>query len=482
MLSIVWFRQDLRKRDNPALFAAAARGAVLPVFISDPTPHPANRSLGGASKWWLHHSLSALRAELGSLDLFHGAPADILKDLISRTKATAVYWNRCYDPFSIARDAAVKSSLKERGIVAQSFNSALLREPWDLATGSGEPFKVFTPFWRSLQRQDIEPPLPDYQLACVSSNAGASLDDLDLLPTRPNWAKGWDTTWRPGEAGALAALADFTKHNLSGYVVLRDRPDIDGTSRLSPHLRFGELSPRQVWSAISCARHESGQDNGAHKFLSEIAWREFAYHLLYHFGDLSNTNWRSEFDAFGWRSSEADLQAWQRGLTGYPLIDAGMRQLWQTGWLHNRVRMITASFLTKHLRIDWREGERWFWDTLVDADPANNPAGWQWVAGTGADAAPYFRIFNPVIQGRKFDPKGEYVRKWCPELAGLPHQHIHAPFDAPAATLAEAGVELGRTYPFPIVDHAAGRRAALDAYERVKAERANSHGRRHAVS
>jgi len=482
MLSIVWFRQDLRKRDNPALAAAAARGPVLPIFISERAADSANRQPGGAGKWWLYHSLSSLRNELGALELFQGAALDVLSDLIGRTKASAVFWNRCYDPFSIARDAAIKTALKERGVEAHSFNGALLREPWELATRSGEPFRVFTPFWRSLLQQAVEAPSPEPKTTCIVSKTGLALEELNLLPRRPNWAEGWEKKWTPGEAGALASLANFTKNKLRNYGIDRDRPDVDGTSRLSPHLRFGELSPRQVWTAVLAAGQESRREKAALKFVSELGWREFAYHLLYHFRDLAETNWRREFDVFAWRRSEADVLAWQKGLTGYPLVDAGMRQLWKTGWMHNRVRMISASFLTKHLRINWREGEKWFWDTLLDADHANNAAGWQWVAGTGADASPYFRIFNPVLQGQKFDPNGDYVRQWCPEIAKLPNEHIHAPFDAPAGVLRQAGVELGRTYPFPIVEHDVGRRAALKAYERVKLERASGGGLPDAVS
>jgi deoxyribodipyrimidine photo-lyase len=482
MATIVWFRQDLRTCDNPALAAAAARGPVVPVYISDQTAHSTNRELGGASKWWLHHSLASLRAELGGLNLFQGPALDILLDLIDRTKATAVFWNRCYDPFSIGRDSAIKTALREKGIETQSFNSALLREPWELVTRSGGPFKVFTPFWHSLLQRAVEAPGPGSRVTSITSNTSLTLERLDLLPARPNWAKGWEKQWTPGEPGARAVLAAFARTKLQNYDADRDRPDVDGTSRLSPYLRFGELSPRQVWAAVSCAQHETRRERATLKFLSELGWREFAYHLLYHFGDLAKSNWRRDFDAFTWRTSRPDLLAWQRGLTGYPLVDAGMRQLWQTGWMHNRVRMIAASFLTKHLRIDWREGENWFWDTLLDADHANNAAGWQWVAGTGADAAPYFRIFNPVIQGQKFDPNGDYVRRWCPELARLTNKCIHAPFNASATVLAEAGVELGRTYPFPIIDHDTGRRAALKAYQLVKAKRADSNEIRDAVS
>jgi deoxyribodipyrimidine photo-lyase len=466
MTTIVWFRQDLRIRDNPALLAAAAKGAVVPVFILDETHD--DWPLGGASRWWLHHSLAALRTELGRLALFRGAPADILPALAKKTGAAAVCWNRCYDPHAVARDTELKTLLQERGLGVQSFNGGLLHEPWEIATGSGGPFKVYTPFWRASLTKPVAPPQPAPKLEItMCGDQGETLEDWALLPTQPNWAASWDKLWRPGEAGALARLDEFTSGVLAGYDELRDRPDLPGTSRLSPHLHWGEISPRQVFARVSLHEH-AAQRKGAEKFLSELGWREFCHHLLYHFPTLPKANWRSAFDAYPWRDSAEDLKAWQQGRTGYPLVDAGMRELWRTGWMHNRVRMIAASFLIKHLRIDWRKGESWFWDTLVDADLANNAAGWQWVAGSGADASPYFRIFNPVAQGRKFDPNGGYVRRWCPELARLPDEFIHAPFEAPGDVLARAGVELGRNYPRPIVDHARARKAALDGYQQVR--------------
>jgi deoxyribodipyrimidine photo-lyase len=339
-------------------------------------------------------------------------------------------------------------------------------------TGNAEPFKVYTPYWRASLRKPVAAPLPAPECKIDPSAAdGDTLDDWGLLPSKPNWAAGWEKLWQPGEVGALERLDAFVEHGLAEYRSLRDRPDRENISRLSPHLHWGEISPRQLWARMALEAEAPSKRESADKFLSEIGWREFSYHLLYHYPSLPESNWRPAFDAYPWRSSADDLKAWQHGRTGYPMVDAGMRELWQTGFMHNRVRMIAASFLIKHLRIDWRQGEAWFWDTLLDADLANNAASWQWVAGSGADASPYFRIFNPIVQGKKFDPEGAYVRRWCPELARLPDQFIHAPFDTPPAVLAEAGVTLGKTYPHPIVAHDAARKAALAGYEKVRAAR-----------
>ena len=470
MTSIVWFRQDLRTRDNPALAAAAARGAIVPIFILDDTTSESCWPLGGASRWWLHHSLVALHNDLGHLTLFKGAPCDLLPAIVKKVGASALYWNRCYEPFAIARDKKLKASLKRLGVEVHSFNGNLLHEPWEVATGSGDPFKAYTPFWlASLGKPTATPLLTPKITIDTSATAGDSLSDWGLLPREPDWASGWDTFWKPGESGALAQFDEFVKNGLAKYRDSRDRPDLKVTSRLSPHLHWGEISPRQIWARLALAAEDPLKRDSANKFLSEIGWREFSHHLIYHFPALPEQNWRRNFDAYPWRDSASDLQAWQRGMTGYPLVDAGMRELWRTGWMHNRVRLIAASFLVKHLRIDWQQGEAWFWDTLLDADLANNAAGWQWVAGSGADASPYFRIFNPVTQGKKFDPNGDYVRRWCPELAGLPNEIIHEPFKAELKTLAQAGITLGSTYPFPIVDHDEARKAALDGYKKVSA-------------
>jgi deoxyribodipyrimidine photo-lyase len=473
MPTIVWFRQDLRITDNPALAHAARRGPIVPVYILDETEAPKGRPLGGASRWWLHHSLAALSRSLGRLVLLRGDPAVQLPRLAADVGARAVAWNRCYEPYAVRRDAALKERLGAAGLEVASFNGSLLFEPWEVTTGDGGPFKVYSPFWRACQKREVAAPTraPRKPDILIPAGAGDRLLDWRLLPARPNWAAGFEAEWMPGEAGAAKRLDAFLAQGLSGYGELRNRPDLPNVSRLSPHLHFGEISPRQVWAAAQVAM-EQGLRRDGEKFLSEIGWREFAYHLLFNFPTLPESNWKPAFDAYPWVSNAAHLEAWRRGRTGYPMVDAGMRELWSTGYMHNRVRMIAASFLVKHLRIDWRQGEAWFWDTLLDADLANNAASWQWVAGSGADAAPYFRIFNPVEQGRKFDPDGAYVRRWCPELARLPTAVLHAPFEADADTLAAAGVALGRSYPRPIVDHAAARAAALAGYERVKAAHA----------
>ncbi|WP_150525129.1 cryptochrome/photolyase family protein [Roseibium sediminis] len=475
MTTIVWFRQDLRASDNAALYHAAQKGAVLPVYIlEEGAPLTNCQPIGGAGNWWLHHSLCALKEQLGGLVLLKGDPKDLLPDLAREVGAEAVLWNRVYDRHAIERDTAIKASLKEAGVYVESFKGSVLNEPFELKTGSGGPYKVFSPYWRAVKSLPFVPPLPrPEKLELADSVLSLDVVELDLLPVTPNWAEGWETLWRPGEKGAQDRLSDFLDENLLGYGEDRNRPDLPNVSRLSPHLRFGEISPAQIWSAtqmIADAHPELAKD--ADKFLSEVVWREFSYHLLYHFQDLPEQNWKTGFDAYPWRNSPEDLRAWQRGETGYPIVDAGMRELWQTGYMHNRVRMIVASFLVKHLRIDWREGEKWFRDTLVDADVANNAASWQWVTGCGADAAPYFRIFNPYTQAQKFDPDGTYIRKWVPELKHLPAPQLFAPQDASPMDLREAGVRLGETYPLPMVNHQSARQKALEGYETVKAQNA----------
>ncbi|MEO3434928.1 deoxyribodipyrimidine photo-lyase [Inquilinus sp. CAU 1745] len=467
--TLVWFRQDLRLADNPALHVAATDGGgpVIPVFILE-TADPWEP--GGASRWWLHGSLSALSAALkrkGSrLILRRGEAAVALDRLIGETGARRVVWNRAYEPFATERDTAIKASLKKRGVMAESHKAALLAEPWEIRTRNGDPYRVFTPFWKALRNAvDVGEPLPVPRTLAVPVEWPKSdrLEDWKLRPTRPDWASGLRETWNPGEDWARERLKDFLDDSLTGYGDERNRPDLDGTSGLSPHLHWGEISPRQIWRAVE-GRRSDLEGNDAEKFLSEIAWREFAHHLLYAFPDLPEKPLNERFADFPWVEDEDGLEAWKRGRTGYPMVDAGMRQLWHIGWMHNRVRMIVGSFLVKHLLRPWQAGERWFWDTLVDADLANNSTGWQWIAGCGADAAPYFRVFNPILQGEKFDPLGDYVRRWVPELAELPKEWIHKPWKAPPETLDRAGVRLGKSYPHPVVDHEHGRRRALDAY------------------
>lgn len=468
MTTIVWFRQDLRLSDNPALHEAAQLGDVLPLYILDETGD-GYAQIGAASRWWLHHSLKALEKDLGGLVLRKGDPQEILLQLAENAGAERVFWNRCYEPHAIKRDKAIKAALSDVGVEVQSFNASLLHEPWEVETGSGEPYKVFTPFWRNIRTRDPGKPLQRPHKLDLASAKSDKLNDWTLTPSKPDWAKGWLDLWTPGENGARTRLDNFLRSRLKDYAADRDLPAEDATSRLSPHLHFGEISPRQIWArAHSTAEHHPELSKCADKFLSELAWRDFSYHLLYHWPTLPSKNWKSDFDDFPWRASSKDLDAWRKGQTGYPMVDAGMRELWATGVMHNRVRMIAASFLVKHLRIDWRKGAEWFWDTLVDADLANNAASWQWVAGSGADASPFFRIFNPITQGQKFDPKGDYVRKWCPELAKLDDKFLHEPWTASDEDLNAAGVKLGDTYPRPIVDHMTAREQALDAYRQIK--------------
>jgi len=473
---IVWFRQDLRLSDNPALMAAIASGApVIPLYILDDQSAD-EWKMGGASRWWLHHSLNALDQSFsrlgGQLMLRQGTAKDVLLQLIETYGAQSVYWNRCYEPWARDRDAAIKSGLKDKGLSARSFNGSLIVEPWEIATKAGAPYRVFTPFWRALQaKHEPDAPLPAPEsISFVEVSGSDALKDWALLPHSPDWSSRFTDIWAPGEHQAQARLSEFLSQRASDYHDRRNTPGVHGTSRLSPHLHFGEISPRQIWhGAVNAGqRHsECGQ-----VFLSEIAWREFSYNLLYHFPDLPHANFQARFNGFEWENDPGTktrlLKAWQTGQTGYPIVDAGMRELWATGWMHNRVRMIVASFLIKDLMIDWRDGEAWFWDTLVDADLASNAASWQWTAGSGADAAPYFRVFNPVSQGEKFDPDGDYVRTWLPELEKLSAKAIHAPWQADRQTLLNAGVLLGQTYPEPIVDHAEARKRALAAFEKIK--------------
>jgi deoxyribodipyrimidine photo-lyase len=462
--SLVWLRNDLRLADNPALIAGLGSGRpVVPLYIFDEET-PGIRTTGAAARWWLHHSLQSLDASLRSLGsrliLRRGPAEEVIAKVAAEYDASALYWNRAYDQGSRERDARIKQAFDRRDVAAEGLKGNLLFEPWEVKTASGGGFKVFAAFWRAC-RELASPgaglPAPKTLPAPKQWSSSDSLEDWALLPTAPDWAGGMRATWTPGEAGAHRRLAIFLDKALANYRQARDLPAVPATSRLSPHIAFGEIGPRQIWRTATMRGMSAATD----KFLTELGWREFAYHLLYHHGDLSRRNFRPEFDSFPWIDDDGTLEAWRRGRTGYPIIDAGLRELWTTGWMHNRVRMIVASFLTKDLLIDWRAGERWFWDTLVDADPANNAMGWQWVAGSGADAAPYFRIFNPVLQGEKFDPRGDYVRRWVPELGGFGADVVHRPW--------EAGTPLPpEIYPARIVDHARARERALLAFRSLK--------------
>ena len=468
--AIVWFRQDLRLSDNPALHAAASSGAkVVPVYILD-DENAKSHKMGAASRVWLHHSLHALNHSLsGGLVILKGDALKTLTAFAQKINADTVYWNRCYEPWRIQRDKLIKDGLSDVDIEARSFNGSLLWEPWEVTKADGLPYRVFTPFYTKgcLNAEEPRKPLPkpsSIQFAKVETHL--SIDDLSLLPIKPEprWDTGMVEHWDIGEDGAQKALQKFIAQGLDDYKTGRDFPAKPSVSRLSPHLHFGEISPNQAWHAVKTNHNGANADT----FLKELGWREFSYSLLYHFPALPDKNFQAQFDKFPWDKNPAALHAWQRGQTGYPIVDAAMRELWATGYMHNRARMIVGSFLCKHLLTHWHEGERWFWDCLFDADLASNSASWQWIAGTGADAAPYFRVFNPIIQGEKFDPDGTYVRRWVPELAKMPDKYLHKPWEAPPLELQAAGVTLGKTYPKPVVDHGEARNRALEAFAKTK--------------
>jgi deoxyribodipyrimidine photo-lyase len=470
--AIWWVRRDLRLADNPALaYAVGHAEHIVPIYIYDcDEPWPP----GAASAWWLHHSLVSLTHALSSRDsgliVRDGAALRCLLDLVDETGATLVAWNRLYEPAAIRRDATVETKLRERDVAVASHNAALLAEPATIRNGEGKPYRVFTPFWRAVQAHlhSLPPPAraPRRLLAPKRWPKSRRVDELNLLP-KIDWDSGFARRWQPGETGALKQMRRFDKV-ADTYSTGRDRPDVRGTSSLSPHLHFGEIGPRQLFAGLRLQSPAGAGHESRNTFARELGWREFAHHLLYHFPHTVDQPLDPRFAAWRWSKSRRHLRAWQRGCTGIPIVDAGMRELWHTGWMHNRVRMIVASFLTKNLQIDWRDGTRWFWDTLVDADLANNTLGWQWTAGCGADAAPYFRVFNPVLQAEKFDPQRRYLRQWLPELVRLPDRWIHQPWGAPEQTLAMAGVILGDTYPKPIVDLQKSRTIALASYEHMK--------------
>ena len=475
--SIVWFRKDLRVADNPALFAACQHGQpIVAVYIWDPNDSE-KWAMGAASRWWLHQSLKSLNNTLESLGnrllILKSDYTVGLQNLIHDSGATAVFFNRIYEPHWQIIDSKITRKLEQRRVSVRTFNGSLLFDPEERFNTAGTAYKVFTPFWRAcLKGNSPEKPLPAPTSLpwLVETPNSVPLDDLELEP-QIDWVSGIRVIWTPGEKIAKENFENFLEYDLIRYKQTRDRPDLTRGSRLSPHLHFGEMSVRQIWHAIHAVlRSDQRKDmhQSAHCFLRQIGWREFAAYVLHHVPHSPVLPLRSEYERFPWKANTLDLKAWQQGKTGFPLVDAGMRELWTTGWMHNRVRMVVASFLVKHLLIPWQKGAEWFWDTLVDADLANNTLGWQWVAGCGADAAPYFRILNPIIQGIRFDPKGEYVRRWIPELSQLPLPWIHKPWESPPQCRDRAGVILGKTYPHPIVDHQEARQRALRAFHSWK--------------
>ena len=473
--ALVWFRQDLRLSDNPALNHACQHyEQVIPVFIDDSLT-VGQWATGAASRWWLHHSLkelqNRLQARQSELIIRCGDPTKVIKALISETAAKAVFWNRRYEPLGIKCDRSLKTTLREAKVVCETFNANLWWEPWELKTQQNKPYRVFTPMWKNMLKywrfpsMDTTYVLPKIQQTPTS----LSVDGLNLLP-KVDWDKGFYEHWQPGEKGAGKQLEVFSEESINGYTKARDIPSTPGTSQLASHLHFGEISTRQIIRHL-CPDGHAPVDSEINAFIRQLAWREFSWHLLFNYPQLPEQGLQEKFDAFPWRKSndyQADLIAWQQGKTGVPMVDAGMRQLWKTGWMHNRVRMLVASFLTKNLLIPWQEGAKWFWDTLVDADLANNTQGWQWTAGCGADAAPYFRIFSPVAQGQRFDPNGDYVRRWVPEINAIKGKNIHAPWEIDDSLLAQLGIVLDLDYPRPIVNLKYSRERALAAYQQTR--------------
>ncbi|MBS0235844.1 MAG: deoxyribodipyrimidine photo-lyase [Proteobacteria bacterium] len=463
-LSIVWLRNDLRLSDNPAFIAAASKGGVWPIYIFDTT---SSQYLGSASRWWLHHSLQSLKDSLnGRLDYYVGNPHEILIELAQQHNIKDLYWNRCYEPLQMQQEHNVIAASNHLNITCHHFNGSLLWEPWEIMKDDGLPYKVFTPFYNRGYQGHIKPRSPEATSITYKLYDQAGSTTFSLLD-KNSWYIKLGSYWDIGERAAQKKLELFIEDNLSGYAKARDYPADSQTSRLSPHLHFGEISPNQIWWALENLKRQGKYTSvlgDIERYQIELVWREFSYYLLYHHPTLPTQNLQRRFDHFPWQHNETMLQAWKTGQTGYPIIDAGMRELWQTGYMHNRVRMLVASFLVKNLLIDWRYGAAWFLDCLVDADLANNSASWQWVAGCGADAAPYFRIFNPIIQGEKFDPNGTYTKHFVPELAALPLRYLFKPWQAPSNVLQACNVALGRTYPQPIVDISATRKAALQAF------------------
>ncbi|MCY4446576.1 MAG: deoxyribodipyrimidine photo-lyase [Rhodobacteraceae bacterium] len=466
---IALFREDLRLTDNLMLTNALQSGRPLICLYIHDDAGPIKR--GSAQRWWLHHSLLALNNDLKSrgcsLNLRVGDTFSIIRSIVLQTGATEVYWSRRYAPYQVEADKILMDKIKKSGVSTKSCKGRLIKQPWEVLTASARPYRVFTPFWKSLRNNyNFETPLPPpNQINGLTLSENCCIDILSLLPKGFDWSAGFHSYWQPGEGAAQSKFTSFLENGINDYASDRDFPNRPATSQLSPHLQMGEISPRQIiYDAAKRLENGTISAEAFDKFYSELVWREFSYHLLYHFPKVLDQEFLPKFRHFPWQHNKNFLTLWQQGQTGYPIVDAGMRELWHTGYMHNRVRMIVASFLTKHLLIDWRLGMQWFWDTLVDADIASNTLSWQWVAGCGADAAPYFRIFNPVLQARKFDPDNQYILRWVPELSQLPSKHIPEPWTASAEVLRQANVCLGSTYPHPIIEHKFARDRALSTY------------------
>ena len=470
-LSIFWFRQDLRLADNPGLSEAISKGIVLPIYIYDDI-NSNEYEMGSASKWWLHNSLEKLNDSLNNkLSVYKGDALKILESLTKSYDVESISWNRCYEPWRIKRDKNIKSEIEKKGIEVNTFNGSLLWEPFNILKTDGTPYRVFSPYYRKgcLNAAPPRIPLKSPEISSLFKDEynELTIEDLSLIP-KVHWFDEMEKLWKPGEVGAQEKLYDFLDDGLVGYKEGRNFPSQKNVSQLSPHIHLGEISPNQVWYAAKQKEDETGIEKDLAHFLSELGWREFSYNLLYHFPTLPRENLQKKFDNFPWQENTDFSDKWKKGHTGYPIVDAGMRELWQTGYMHNRVRMIVGSFLVKNLLLHWHEGEKWFWDCLIDADLASNSASWQWVAGSGADAAPYFRIFNPISQGIKFDPEGEYTKKFLPELKDLPIKYLYSPWEAPADVLEQANIKLGENYPKPIVDLKESREKALDAFDKIR--------------
>ncbi|WP_227395839.1 cryptochrome/photolyase family protein [Jeotgalibacillus aurantiacus] len=464
MTSLVWIRKDFRMHDHPALFHGAENGEILPVFILDD-----REEIGEAQKWFYHHALDSFTKRLenagGKLLIQKGNPEKIIPDLIKKYDIKKIFWNRQYEPDLMNSDRSLGENLHEQGIEVNTYEGRLLLSPWEVRKANDEPYKVFTPFYRAMQKHDIPAPLKSVKnisSPAIKKGTSIELKDLKLLP-EINWTDGFEKRWTVSEEAAIRRFKAFVKNNLGNYKDGRDFPADEISSALSPYFALGLLSPRSTWHFIKKKAEAAGEP-----FLRQLVWRDFAYMLLVHFPETVSEPMNDQFSSFDWLEDQDGLQAWKKGRTGFPIVDAGMRELWETGYMHNRIRMVTASFLTKDLLIHWKEGADWFTYTLLDADLANNTMGWQWVAGSGADASPFFRIFNPITQSKKFDPDADYIRKWVPELAKLPDKYIHEPAAAPEEVLSKAGVKLGDNYPKPIVDHSAARKRALEHYEKIK--------------